>query len=176
MNLILCGLPFVGKSSIGKTLAEMRFCPFIDTDRLVEKIYVKKTGTSKTCRELYLEHGEEVFRRFESEAIANLKEAKTSVIALGGGSLLKKENQGAIQSIGALVYLKTDVNNLWNRIEKSPLPSYLKKEDPKKSFLEIASIRIPLYTSLSQLIVEIDSEDPSQIAKKIYDWYLAYGK
>ena len=59
MNLILCGLPASGKTSVGKRVAEKMGRPFIDTDHLIEAAH------QATCRELFLLSGEEAFREME---------------------------------------------------------------------------------------------------------------
>src|SRR5262245_26508820 len=72
-NIILCGLPASGKSTIGKMVAEAMEREFIDTDQLIEAAYTAKTGKQATCRQICHNHGEKYFRQLEDQQIAALK-------------------------------------------------------------------------------------------------------
>lgn len=165
MKLIFCGLPFVGKTFLGKKMAEKWSYPFIDIDQKIEARHFNCTGSNKSCREIYLERGESYFRKIESDVIEGLQTVGPCVIALGGGSLLKVENRFRIQALGTLIYLKADLEKLWERISKSPPPAYFSKEDPKKSFYDMASFRIPHFEALADLTIEMDSNFEDQLAK-----------
>lgn len=72
MNIILCGLPKSGKTTIGKHFAENMKWDFIDTDILIEKAYARSTHKKHTCRQIYFEEGEAFFRNIESLIIGSL--------------------------------------------------------------------------------------------------------
>lgn len=176
MNLILCGLPFVGKTSIGKKIAEKWGRVFIDLDRSIEAHYLEMTGLSRSCKEIYLEMGETHFRAMESDVIDALKNVEESVIALGGGSLLEAKNVAKVQALGYLIYLKSDLEELWKRVSQGQLPAYLSKEDPKGSFYEMALKRIPLYGAASNCEIEVDAIHIDPIITKIEEWIHRHGK
>ncbi|MGL4348359.1 MAG: shikimate kinase [Chlamydiales bacterium] len=85
MNIILFGLPRSGKTTIGQKLAVNLSLSFIDTDRIIEKLYQKRFKSPYSCREIYQKFGEKKFRILESEAIFSLQNQSNTVIALGGG-------------------------------------------------------------------------------------------
>ena len=124
MNIILCGLPGVGKTTIGKQLAQKLERPFIDTDVLIEQLIKYDTGKEYSCRQIFKHYGESRFRDYESQVISSLIKCQSCVIAIGGGSLLLSCNVKVLKTIGVLVYLETRVEKLQHRI-----PIYEKAAD-----------------------------------------------
>jgi len=167
MNIILCGLPMSGKSTIGKLIAEKLNRTFIDTDRLIEKTYNMAKDKTYTCRQIYFLEGETVFRRLESHQIAALKNAKTSIIAVGGGSLINPENVRIIQGIGSLIYLKVSPDILWKRLSAKSLPTYLDRENPEKDFFNLAEKRCPTFEEEARFIIETDGLSEEQTAEAV---------
>src|SRR3990172_2461669 len=113
-HIFLYGPPGTGKSTIGKLLARNLKLPFIDLDRLIE------TNTGMSITELMDGSGENVFRDLETAALNNLANEKESVIALGGGALLREENRTFAESHGKVVLLMADVELLILRLTYSP--------------------------------------------------------
>ena len=133
-NVVLTGMMGVGKSTIGKSLADKLSFKFIDIDKLIEK----KEGNSINL--IFKNKSESYFRRIES--IISLQEIKknSSVISLGGGAFLNKSIRRAVKSYSVSFWLDVDLNELINRLnrtKKRPL-LYNKniKETVKKIYLE----------------------------------------
>ncbi len=133
-NVVLTGMMGVGKSTIGKSLADKLSFKFIDIDKLIEK----KEGSSINL--IFKNKSESYFRRIES--IISLQEIKknSSVISLGGGAFLNKSIRRAVKSYSVSFWLDVDLNELINRLnrtKKRPL-LYNKniKETVKKIYLE----------------------------------------
>ncbi len=137
MNIILCGMPSSGKTTLGKRVAEKLGWQFIDTDHLLEATH------GRPCRELFVEHGEEAFRTWEAERIALLTGITKHVIATGGGALCREGNVELLRELGTLVYLKTPVDVLWERVQT--VPRYVDWRRSKGAFNELAKQRVPLY-------------------------------
>lgn len=72
MNIILCGLPGCGKSTLGKKIAPLYQFDFIDTDLSIEELYKAKTGREFLVREIYKKEGVRFFRQLEKQVIASL--------------------------------------------------------------------------------------------------------
>ncbi len=105
MNIYLIGMPAVGKSTIGKKLAQNLNYKYIDTDILIEETY------NKSIKELYT--SEEEFRDIESNVIKSIRGVTNSVISLGGGSVLRKQN---IENLyGVIIYLYMDLESIKQR-------------------------------------------------------------
>lgn len=161
MNLIFCGLQNSGKTTIGQLLAIRLGWDFIDTDQLIEGRY----GRTQSCREIFIKEGESTFRALEKKVIDSLKVLKNCVIATGGGSLVNPENKNILEQLGKFVYLKANPQLLWTRI--GSIPALLDQNEPKKSFLELAKNRIPIYESVAHYTIETDTLTPEQIVDMI---------
>lgn len=155
-NLILCGFPRSGKTTVGRELALKWERPFIDTDLLVEKEYLSKTGSSLNCFEIYKKEGEAFFRTLETRVIAALK-AEKAVIAVGGGACLSSENVAALKRLGLLVYLKVEKELLKERILNGKEAAFLDQSALSTSFESLYSTREPLFLAHADTIVDSET-------------------
>ena len=100
-----------GKTSVGKALSTMLKHPFIDLDKEIEKQCLS------SIQEIFNDKGEVFFRQKEMEALSYIVENyENGIIALGGGTLIKKENRSAIRSNGTLIYLEASPESILKRI------------------------------------------------------------
>ena len=111
-HIFLYGPPGTGKSTLGKELADDLKYPFIDLDRVIE------TNAGISISQIMEQQGESVFRDLESSALQNLLNKKESVVALGGGALLREENRIFAESNGQVVLLMADLSTLLERLRK----------------------------------------------------------
>jgi len=151
MNLILCGPPFSGKSTVGNKLAKTWGRPFIETDDLIEQ----HVGMNKSA--FYRQAGEQEFRRVEQDILNALPRQKNAVIALGGGVT-------TVPSLGMVVYLEVPIDILWMRLMQSGRrPAYLEVEDPYRHFFERISMRLARYQEMADYIVLANKTVPGII-------------
>jgi shikimate kinase len=128
-SLIFCGIKHCGKSTLGKILARELELPFCDTDELLESQY------HAPVRTLFKEWGEEEFRRREALLLAGLESQVPGVISLGGGALLRQENQKTVKKLGTLIWCDIDDRTAFQRIAAGGLPPFLAGEaDPFEKF------------------------------------------
>lgn len=157
MNLILCGLPLSGKTTIGRALAASIGGTFLDTDEQIEKAYVAATGDALSCRQIFMTEGEASFREWEKRQIASLTEVEDSIIAVGGGALLDEANALLLRAAGLLIYLRSPWTTLWSRGgQRRDLPAYLDPQEPERSFYAMAARRAPLYEKSAHLTLDVD--------------------
>ncbi|PKM51168.1 MAG: shikimate kinase [Firmicutes bacterium HGW-Firmicutes-7] len=109
MNIILIGMPGVGKSTIGVVLAKALGFEFIDTDLIIQE------NEQVPLHEIIKEKGLETFLSLEEIAILTLK-GDNMVIATGGSVVYKAEGMNHLKSLGKIVYLKTHYKVLEKRI------------------------------------------------------------
>ena len=93
-HLFLTGYRGTGKSTIGRHLAGQLSRRCVDLDEEIER------RVGKTIRQIFDEGGEEAFRHFEAEALEAVTQAEASVIALGGGAIIKEGNRRLIAKTG----------------------------------------------------------------------------
>jgi 3-dehydroquinate synthase len=169
MNIILCGLPGSGKTTVGQILAKNIKGSFIDIDHMIECEYAKCTGETLTSRQIFNQKGGPFFRKLESLTVVKLasKPLRNVVISLGGGALETAENINIIKNLGTLVYLKVDLKVLFERINRNGLPAYLDPKDPFASFETLAEKRISLFEQSADIHIVADLLTPEAIAREI---------
>ena len=129
-NIVLIGMPGVGKTSTGEALAKLLNRPWIDTDFLIKQKAHCEAAT-------YLQtHGEAAFRRLEHEVIQEISSMSGSVISCGGGVVVTSSNYQLLRQNGKLVYLTRPLEEL--AIAGRPLSQSV-------GIQELAADRLPLY-------------------------------
>ena len=105
-NIILIGMPGCGKSTIGRLLAEKTGKRFADADKQIEKM------AQKTIPRIFVEDGEDVFRDWETKALAELCKQSGLVIATGGGCVTMERNYPLLHQNGTIYWVQRDLNQL----------------------------------------------------------------
>jgi shikimate kinase len=166
MNIVLIGFKKCGKTTIGKKLEIFFKREFIDTDVIIEKIFEEKFSKKLSCYEIFKKNGEEFFRKIEKEAIKTLENTDNMIIAIGGGSLLDKDNICILKKRGFFVYLETPLDILKKRVfgknKKNIFSSRLL--DFEASFLK----RKKIYKEKAHLIIKTENKSVLELARDIY--------
>lgn len=169
MNLILFGFKKSGKTYLGlKVAAEMRM-HFLDTDQMVEELFTARYHKVLSSKQIVTHHGMHLFRELEKQVIFSLKGIDNTVIALGGGSILDKDNLDHLTKTGTLVYIKTDKETLKKRMLSGEIPSYIDPVDPIGSFEELYKHRIPFYEKVPAFSVDTSARSESQVMQILCD-------
>ncbi|MBF0903785.1 MAG: shikimate kinase [Atopobium sp.] len=135
-NIVLIGMPGVGKTSTGEALAKLLNRPWIDTDFLIKQKAHCEAAT-------YLQtHGEAAFRRLEHEVIQEISSMSSAVISCGGGVVVTPSNYQALRQNGKLVYLTRPLEDL--ALAGRPLSQSI-------GIQELAAERLPLYEAWADL-------------------------
>ena len=152
-NVVLVGMPSCGKTTVGKRLAELTGREFVDTDEEI----LKRIGMS--IADFFAKHGEDAFRKIESEVIADLVKDAGLVVSTGGGAVLKKENVRAIKRNSIVVFVDRPLDMLVV-IDDRSLSSSVDKV--KKLYEQ----RYDIYKSVADEIVD-GSGDIDEVANQI---------
>ena len=135
-NIVLIGMPGVGKTSTGEALARLLNRPWIDTDLLIKQ---KAHCDAST----YLQtHGEAAFRRLEHEVIQEISSMSSAVISCGGGVVVTPSNYQSLRQNGTFVYLTRPLEQL--AIAGRPLSQIVGVQ-------ELAAVRLPLYEAWADI-------------------------
>ncbi len=169
-HIYLIGYRGSGKTSVGKALAALLGWPVFDSDERVE------LTTGRSIRAIFETEGESGFRALETEAILSLSGLSLPhILSLGGGAILRQENNEIIRETGYVVWLKASEFNLYSRIhgdsttaDRRPSLTNLAGLDEIKKIL---AARSPIYESVSTYSVETDERKTVEIAEDIFRWY-----
>lgn len=150
-NFILIGYMGCGKSTLARKTARAFEYRFIDTDVCIEE------EEGKTISELFAERGEGYFRDCETNLIKRLlTEPKGMVIATGGGLPMREENVSCLQKLGTVVYLKTEVATLVQRLSGDTKRPLLSDGDLRAKIESMLEKRGPVYESAADLCLHTD--------------------
>lgn len=105
-NVVLCGMPSSGKTTIGETLRRLTGRELYDTDRVIEE------RTGKPIAEIFKNEGEKSFRAYERAVVKELSKKTGVIVATGGGAVLLDENVTALKRNGTLVLLDRPLQEL----------------------------------------------------------------
>jgi 3-dehydroquinate synthase len=159
-HIFLYGPSGSGKSTIGKQLAYDLKLPFIDSDQVIE------INVGMSIPEIVELEGMSKVRDFETEALRQIIAGKESVIALGGGALLRDENRGLIEQNGNVILLKAEHSTLMERLEKDLNKRPLLAGDLEANLKAYLESRIEHYTSFPLQVV-VDNKSIKQISKQV---------
>jgi len=159
-NLLLVGFMGAGKTTLGGILSKRCRLDFVDTDQLLTEQF----GLS--VADIFSRHGENAFRVAETELLRNLAaRCRHSVIATGGGMVLKDENWRAMRQIGPVVFLRADEQELVDRLS-SATGRPLADDSDREAILERYRQRLPCYLR-ADLVVETKNQAPLEVVDAI---------
>jgi len=146
-TIALVGLMGVGKSSVGRRLANALELPFRDADAEVE------AAAGRSIADIFADLGEAAFREGERRVIARLLDQPAHVLATGGGAFMNDQTRELIKSKAISVWLKTDLDVLARRVGRKDTRPLLIGKDPLEVLQAQAEARYPVY-GLADVIVE----------------------
>lgn len=164
-KVYIIGFMGSGKTTAGKKLAAVLGWSFLDLDKKIED----KTG--KSIAEIFSEHGEDYFRKIESEILKNLECETDTVVSTGGGTPCYADNMDFMLITGLTVYLKLTPLQLRSRLSESkgerPLIKNLGKEELLAFIEEKLRLREPWYNRAAINIegIDIDIKNLSSIVR-----------
>jgi len=149
-NLILVGLMGAGKSSVGRLVASQLGIPFVDSDVEIERV------SRMTITELFAAYGEEEFRALETRVMKRLLKNGPRVVSTGGGAFINDRTRKHIKKGGLSLWLKADLDVLWERVNKRDTRPLLKTENPKQTLENLMNARYPVYAQADVTVLSRD--------------------
>lgn len=159
-NIVLIGMPGVGKSTIGVILAKVLGYSFLDADLLIQE------QEGKLLREIIEEKGTDGFIEVENRVNASIM-ADRAIIATGGSVVYGKEAMEHLKEIGRVVYLKVSYAILEKRLaDIKSRGVVLKKGQTLETLFEERS---KLYEQYADIEVSEEGLDVEQTVEKLVE-------
>jgi len=111
LRLFIIGYKSSGKTTLGRKLARRLKLTFIDLDECIEQ------QEGKSIPEIFLEAGEEEFRRMEGKALRQVINRDNILVSTGGGAPCHLDNMSLMEKNGDVIYLKVDDEILISRLK-----------------------------------------------------------
>jgi shikimate kinase len=157
-NIILIGMPGVGKSTVGVLLAKATRRGFIDTD-----VYLQ-AGEGKALQEILDGHGIEAFRRMEEDYLLCLG-AASHVVATGGSAVYSDKAMQSLKATGPVVHLELPLELLERRIDNMATRGIVMARG--QTLADVFARRAPLYCRWADLTVQCVQKTQDQIVSEI---------
>ncbi len=129
----------VGKSTIGRRLAQALELPFRDADHEIE------LAAGRTIPEIFAERGEAEFRAGERRVIGRMLQDPPHVLATGGGAFMDAQTRALVKEMAITVWLKADLDVLVRRVGRKTTRPLLVGKDPRLVLQELMETRYPVY-------------------------------
>jgi shikimate kinase len=159
--IVLVGPMGVGKSTVGRLLAERLGAGYRDTDDDI----VAEQG--RTIAEIFVDEGEPAFRAIEKAAVHKALAEHDGVLALGGGAILDPDTR-ALLAGARVVYLSMDVEEAVKRTGLNTARPLL-AVNPRKQWRELMDARRSLYEEVATAVVATDGRTPEEVTQVALD-------
>ncbi len=137
--IVLIGLMGVGKTTIGRRLANRLHVDFVDADAEIER------AADLTIAEIFERYGEAEFRDGERRVIARLMDDRIKVIATGGGAFMNEATRALVLERATAVWIDADIDVLAERVSRKDTRPLLKGRNAGDALRELARVRNPIY-------------------------------
>ncbi len=137
--IVLVGLMGVGKTTVGRRLAQRLRLPFVDADHEIE------AAAGMSVSDIFERFGEAHFRDGERRVIARLIDGSPKVIATGGGAFLNEKTRALILDQTLAIWLDAEPKVLAERVRRRDTRPLLRGRDPLAVLEELARVRNPYY-------------------------------
>jgi len=165
MNIALIGYRGTGKTSVAQQLALLLGWHWVDSDVEVELL------AGKSIASIFADSGELVFRDLEQQVVAELAARERTVLALGGGAVMRHATREILQSLCRIVWLQASPETIQRRIRRDPVSAAqrpdLTSHGGLKEIETVLAQRLPVYRGCAEVEVDTENLSPKEVAAEI---------
>lgn len=166
MNIALIGYRATGKTTVAKLLAQrLPGWNCFDADVEIEK------AAGQTIAEIFRDFGEDVFRDWEARVTAQLLTGDNTIIATGGGVVIRPENRVLLKKNAFVVWLKAMPETIYQRMYSDQTTASrrpaLTQSAPQEEIVRLLELRTPWYEQTAHAALDTENCPPEEIARKI---------
>lgn len=150
-SLVLIGMMGVGKSSVGRRLAQSLGLDFVDADKEIEK------AADQSIVDIFETLGEAHFRDGEKRVIQRLLGEGPQVLATGGGAFMNADTRDNIAEHGISIWLDAEHSVIMGRVRRKPTRPLLQAPNPDQIVADLLAERNPVYAQADIKVVSRDA-------------------
>lgn len=167
-TIALVGLMGVGKSTVGRRLAQRVDLPFVDGDEAIE------AAARMTVSDIFGQLGEAEFRAGEARVMRRLLEGPPVVLASGGGAVLDPGTRSLMKERATTVWLRAELPVIAARVQRRDTRPLLRGRDPLEALSAMAEVRYPIYAEVADVAVDVGSGAHAQAVEVILTALIAH--
>ena len=164
--IALVGLRGTGKTTVAQQLALCAGWDWVDVDVEIE------LRAGKSIAAIFADNGETAFRDIEAEVVAELCQRTETVLALGGGAVLREDNRQCLRNCQAVVWLQASPETLARRLEADATTPgrrpNLTNHGGRTEIEVLLAQREAIYRGCATLEVDTEEKQPTEIAEEIF--------
>lgn len=168
-TIVLVGLMGAGKTTVGRRLAAYLGVRFVDSDAEIE------IAANMTIPEIFSRFDEQYFRDGETRVIGRLLSETPCILATGGGAFMSDRNREIIKSEGISVWIKADLDTLWDRVKGKPGRPLLQADNAREVLGELLDARYPVYGEADITVPSLSGSEHETVVHAIVDALVAGG-
>lgn len=160
-NIYLIGFMGVGKSTIGRLLAEEMKGQLVEMDETIE------AEQGITINEIFAQWGETYFRDLESELVERIAGQEGKIVSCGGGAVLRTENVANMKKSGTIVFLSATPETIYKRVRYSTTRPLLNGNMNVEYIAGLMEKRRDLYERAADVTISTDGKTTSEIVREL---------
>jgi shikimate kinase len=149
-----------GTSSVGRLVADQLHFTFLDTDAVIEA----RAGAS--IEDIFKQHGEPVFREWESRIVEELTRRNKTVISTGGGLPAHEANLASLKTHSLVVCLWASPDKIFQRVRNQTHRPLLNDPDPPGRIRQLLTTREPFYRQ-ADILVNTEFRSLREVAQQV---------
>ena len=160
-HVFLIGFMGAGKSTVSRIVADRLGMPCLDLDEAIE------ASVGRSVSEIFEDAGEDAFRERESAELEVLQHAEPTVVACGGGIVVRDANRSALKRLGTVVYLKVSAGETLARVGADGTRPLLSGPGGVIAATRLLEARESLYSAVADVAVDTVGRSPEDVADLI---------
>ena len=162
-TVVHVGMMGAGKTAVGTALARQLGEEFKDSDEEIVR------AASRSIAEIFERDGEPFFRARETEVISRLLRGTPCVLSTGGGAFLAETNRKLVHDVGVSVWLRADLELLWQRVRHKTTRPLLRTANPRETLRELYEKRQPLYAQADIVVESAAERSVEEMASRVVE-------
>ena len=162
-TVVMVGMMGAGKTAVGTALARVLGVPFVDSDEEIVK------AANRSMTEIFERDGERFFRARETEVLSRLVRGEPCVLSTGGGAFMSETNRQMIDEVGVAVWLRADIELLWQRVRHKTSRPLLQTANPRETLVNLHDQRAPVYAKASVIVDSLPGKSVEEMAIRVVD-------